>query len=57
MKKVKLLPMLTMTALMAVGSLLFSSCSDENEVPEVITEDANFALSLAYQGTNGTYNY
>ena len=57
MKRVKLLPLLTMTALLAVGTLLFSACSDENEVPEVITGDANYALSLAYQGTDGNYTY
>ncbi|WP_297096648.1 DUF4374 domain-containing protein [uncultured Draconibacterium sp.] len=57
MKQGKFLHLLTMTALLAVGTLLFSACSNDDDVPEVITEDANFALSLAYQGTDGNFTY
>ncbi|GAO31683.1 DUF4374 domain-containing protein [Geofilum rubicundum] len=57
MKKFKKFSLLLISSLLFGGSLLLSSCSeDDNKTDEFQGEDA-FALSLAYQGTDGNFTY
>ncbi|MGQ1946966.1 DUF4374 domain-containing protein [Geofilum sp. OHC36d9] len=57
MKIFKNIPLLLISSLLFGSSLFFTSCSDDDDDTDEYKGDDAFALSLAYQGTDGNFTY